>query len=271
MSEGAEAGHGEDGRPTAPVRSTGAAASGPPPPLHDGPPPRDEVPAAEGSAWVAHDLSEDLPTMPPAPGKREPALRWALPEQAPAPAPAVNFPQPAGRPTMPEGHQAAAQVGPTTSPSGSALPLARPVYPGASTPYPTGPAVRASLNSPSPDVPTQPVPVARPQAMRAEAGPVAVLPPAPVAAPGPTPHRRRKVFWLLVIAVIVVASVSAAVVLGGSTTKEPAPFVAYLVGRSSLREVAGHEHERRTPGRYGGGSVLSGSNPRRDSSQRTAR
>jgi hypothetical protein len=221
VSEGAEAGHGEDGRPTAPVRSAGAAASAPPPPLHDGPPVPDEVPATEGSTWVAHDLSEDLPTMPPAPGKREPALRWALPEQAPAPAPAVNFPQPTGRPTMPEGHQPAAQVGPTTSPSGSVLPLARSVYLPASTPHPTGPAVRASLKSPSPDVPTQPVPVARPQVMRAQTGPVAALPAAPVTAPGPTPHRRRTVFWLLVIAVIVVASVSAAVVVGGRTTKEP--------------------------------------------------
>ncbi len=253
MSEGAEADHGEDGRPTAPVRSTGAAASPPPPPLHDGPPVPDEVPASAASTWVAHDASEDLPTMPPAPGKREPALRWALPEQAPAPAPGLNFPQAAGRPTMSEGHQPAAQVGPTTSPSGSALPLARPVYPTASTAHPAGPAVRASSKNPPPDAPTQPVPVAPTQVMRAEIGSEAMPPPAAVAAPEPTSRRRRSVFWLLVIAVIVVASVSAAVFLGGSTTKEPLRSSRTSSGGAVFREVAGHERERRAPGRYGGG------------------
>ena len=163
MSEGAEAGNGEDGRPSPPAGPPAVSASAAPLPLHGGPQGRDDVPPNAGRKFPPDDLSDDRPTMPPAPGKREAALRWAMPEPAPAQGPGLDFSQPVGRLTWSDGHRPPPYAGPSTSPSGSALPPAR-------DDGPTGPIARTSLKSPSPALVTQPVPVAHAQPVRAEVG-----------------------------------------------------------------------------------------------------
>jgi hypothetical protein len=207
LSEGVEAAEGEDGRPRSPAGPTAVPASAPPPSLHQRPQGRDDVPLNPARELTADELSDDRPTMPPAPGKREAALRWAMPEPAPAEG-GLSFSPPVGRSTLSEGHRPPPHAGPTTSPSGSALLPAR----GGD---PTGPMARTSVQSPSPALVTQPVPVAHPQPMPAEVGSDAIRPPDVVTAPGvvtapdvvtapggvtapaDASQRRRSVFWLL--------------------------------------------------------------------------
>ena len=190
MSEGAEAGNGEDGRPSPPAGPPAVSASAAPLPLHGGPQGRDDVPPNAGRKFPPDDLSDDRPTMPPAPGKREAALRWAMPEPAPAQGPGLDFSQPVGRLTWSDGHRPPPYAGPSTSPSGSALPPAR-------DDGPTGPIARTSLKSPSPALVTQPVPVAHAQPVRAEVGSGAVRPTGGVTAPAGVSPRRKSVLWLL--------------------------------------------------------------------------
>ncbi len=190
MSEGAEAGNGEDGRPSPAAGPPAVSASAAPPSLHGGPQGRDDVPPNAVRTFPADDLSDDRPTMPPAPGKREAALRWAMREPAPAQGPGLDFSKPVGRPALSDGHRPPPYAGPSTSPSGSALPPAR-------DDGPTGPIARTSLKSPSPALVTQPVPVAHAQPVPAEVGSGAVRPAAGVTVPAGVSPRRKSVLWLL--------------------------------------------------------------------------
>ncbi len=101
MSEGTEAGKGEGERRRGPGRQAGARAG-----EIVTTPDAVALSANEGLPGGARgrldeEFPEDLPTLPPAPGRREAALRWALPEEPPAPIPGANRPQRSGPPTWP--------------------------------------------------------------------------------------------------------------------------------------------------------------------------
>jgi len=240
VPEGAGAGSGDDGRPGGPARLAGASAEADTGPVEIGPlyvdkravePPRDPLEAGALEAG----LCEDLPTLPPAPAGAIPALRWAQVEQPPLLSPNLTGPQgenPATTPAPTE--QSFPEPVGAAPPGGRARPQPRETYrsqtsagrpsagqPSAGRPGPGAPGAtrgispRAPSTSPRLDVPTQPLPVARTQAMSATSTAESVQPTAAIIAPERRHRRGRALFWLLAVVVVIAASASAAIVLAG--------------------------------------------------------
>jgi hypothetical protein len=235
VSEGTEAGNGEDEGPDGPApRAGGPAGAGPVPLGAARPGPNAPLPHPAGGV-LEDDLSEEVPTMPPAPRPKQGALRWAMPEHPLGRRPGPDRPQRHGPPTLPvkgqpsSGAQSGVPIEGSTGAGARGRPGTTPAAPRADI-HTSGPGAQPASKSPVRHVPTPPGSSARAPLTPAASSSSGLRPTAGVTAPVGTPRRGRVFVWLLAV-VLVVASVAAALVLEGVGRGNGGP------GRLSRAEV----------------------------------
>jgi hypothetical protein len=221
LSDGAGAGNGDDERPTGPARQASGSAPADPALVDAGGPAAEKSPPGPVGGAPEQHLSEDHPTLPPAPARPEAGLRWAEVGPSPTPGPGPNRPQRNSPPTLPLRGQTSSTAGPSTRPGATSRPQVRARYP--ARPAGTPSAGRAAPRSPLADAGTGPVPPTRAQEVSGRGAAGDVRPTASVTAPERPSRRGRAIFWLLVIVVVIAACASAAIVLAS-------------------REATGHRH-----------------------------